>query len=103
MRSMVRAAAVAAAFGVVAFAGVAPASALVCKQHSHTASASGSLGETYTSLKARGAWRYEVQQHEGLSWALWRLAKFKTTKCSKAGVGGKWTCVARARPCKTGS
>jgi hypothetical protein len=102
MRSMVRAAAVAAAFGVVGFAGVAPASALVCKQHSHTADATGSF-ETLTSLKARAAWRYEVQQHEGVSWTLWRLAKFKTTKCSKAGSSGKWTCVSRARPCKTGS
>jgi hypothetical protein len=102
MRSMVRAAAMAAAFAGVAMAGAAPASALVCKQHPHTASANGKW-EGLTALKARGSWRYEVQQHDGVAWALWRLAKFKTTKCSKAGAGGSWTCVARARPCKTGS
>lgn len=102
MRSMVRAAVVTAAFGLVAMAGVAPASALVCKQHSHTASSSGGY-EGLTAVKARAAWRNEVRQHEGISWTLWRLAKFKTTKCSKAGTSGNWTCVARARPCKTGS
>lgn len=102
MRSMVRGAAVAVAFGVVSIAGVAPASALVCKQHSHTASASGTF-EGLTAVKARAAWRNEVRQHEGISWTLWRLAKFKTTKCAKAGTKGDWNCVARARPCKTGS
>ena len=102
MRSMVRTAAAAAAFGLAAAAGAAPARALVCKQHSHTASASGKF-EGLTAIKARAAWRYEVQQHEGVSWTLWRLAKFKTTKCSKAGTSGSWTCVSRARPCKTGS
>ena len=99
MGSILRAAAVAAALSLL---GAAPASALVCKQHSHTASASGKW-EGLTAVKARAAWRYEVQQHEGVSWTLWRLAKFKTTKCSKAGSGGNWSCVARARPCKTGS
>jgi hypothetical protein len=102
MRSMVRTAAVAAVLAAAAVAGAAPANALVCKQHSHTASSSGKF-EGLTAIKARAAWRYEVQQHEGVSWTLWRLAKFKTTKCSKAGTGGSWTCVARARPCKTGS
>lgn len=102
MRSYVRGVALTAAFVGAALAAASPADARACKQHSHTASASGKW-EGLTALKARGAWRYEVQQHDGVSWALWRLARFKTTKCSKAGVGGNWSCVARARPCKTGS
>lgn len=102
MRSHARAAAAAALFAAVAIVGAAPASALECKQHSHTASASGAF-EGLTAVKARANWRTEVRQHEGVAWTLWRWAKFKTTKCSKAGPKGNWHCIARGRPCRVGS
>lgn len=99
IRKIVSTAAFAAA---MAFAVTAPASAADCKAHSHTASASGGF-EGLTAVKARAAWRNEVRQHEGVAWTLWRYARFKTTRCSKAGEKGQWTCVARARPCRAGS
>jgi hypothetical protein len=100
MRSFLRV--IVAAGAAAAAAGFAPANAAVCKGHSHIGNASGAF-EGLTSLKARAAWRAEVRSHEGIAWALWQLARFKTTKCAKAGEKGSWSCVARARPCRAGS
>lgn len=98
----IRVAAATAAFSAAMLLSCGVANATVCKGHSHTASASGAY-ETFTSLKARAAWRADVRAHEGTAWTFWQYARFKTTKCAKAGVKGSWTCVARARPCRPGN
>lgn len=79
-----------------------PSHALDCKEHPHIASAKGGF-RALTAVNARSAWRASVREHEGLNWMLWRLAKFKATRCAQAGQDGPWICVARANPCKPGN
>ncbi len=53
-----------------------------------------------TRLTARNRWRAAVRKKYGSKFAVWtRAADRKTEECTKKGPGGKWVCVASARPC----
>ncbi|MEM7427419.1 MAG: hypothetical protein AAF441_15095 [Pseudomonadota bacterium] len=49
-------------------------------------------------IQARKSWSYKVRQNHGLAWSVWKIAKTKSTKCTKAGQ--RWVCKASAKPCK---
>lgn len=81
--------------GVVA-ATTTPAEA-VCKK-ARSARATGNI-EFFVKATARSRWRSTVREIDGPRFASWVRATDKVERCDKSGPGGKWRCLAKARPC----
>ncbi len=47
--------------------------------------------------KSRLRWKTRMTNLHGVGWASWALAENKRQACIRSG--GKWRCVAHARPC----
>lgn len=90
----------AAASAAVVAAGMlltASYAAAECTRHTHVGRATGLLRAT-AGIAARSDWRREVADHDGSAFARWSRARGRVTSCRKP-EGGRWSCVARARPC----
>gem|GEM_PF-4871586 len=69
----------------------------VCAKHVDTGSGRW-RSKSKAAWAARAKWRYVVKKHDGVTWAIWRLARGKTKKCWKKWYG--WKCRYQAKACR---
>ncbi|NOX73558.1 MAG: hypothetical protein GXP03_08050 [Alphaproteobacteria bacterium] len=80
-------------------AGVAEAK--VCKSSVYKAPFEGRTAanlKVSAQTRARLRWQTRMTEKFGVKWASWGLAVDRRQSCIRSG--GKWRCIAYARPCK---
>jgi len=80
------------------FAAAATPAEAACKRKARTGKAIGNI-EFFVKATARSRWRSSVRALDGPRFASWVRAVEKVERCDKSGPGGKWRCVATAKPC----
>ncbi|MGD9783555.1 MAG: hypothetical protein AB7E80_00500 [Hyphomicrobiaceae bacterium] len=101
MRHVPLAAKLAASSLAVAFLAIAapqPAAAYQCKHINAMAAGGAKLTQAVAQSSAKAAWVAMVKSNHGMQWSVWSIAKNPSVPCSKSG--SKWTCTAKAKPCK---
>ncbi|WP_337660547.1 hypothetical protein [Anderseniella sp. Alg231-50] len=74
-------------------------SALAYQCSNETSQARGRANKKWMSrAKARKAWSVRVKGEKGLAWSVWKIAKQRSLTCKK--IASRWTCLAKAKPCK---
>ena len=87
----------AAVLAVAVALSVPAAEAAVCKPQ--VSGKATHIGKFMARMKARGVWKKTAVNFYGPAYGDFGKAKSKSQKCWK---DGKWRCVVRARPCKSG-
>lgn len=74
---------------------------VVCfTDHYHYGSSSGLSSKGTAESVAIKSWADFVDFEYGPAWARWGISGSKSVKCSRAGIGGPWSCDVSARPCR---